>query len=812
MHTIAVVRYVSWLAVLGFSLVASAQITINVPADQPTIQQAIDAAANGDTVLVAPGTYHENISFNGKAITVKSSSGAPATVISGLGNDSAVTFAANEGPNSILDGFTVRGGSALDGGGIFISSSSPTVRSNVITQNFATHGGGIAVTGSGSPLVTGNLISNNSASDDGGGIAVFNISSTTGVIANNVIADNSANRGPGIYLSASERTPHLQNNTIINSVFLNASVATLMENNIIFVAGNTPPLVCGPLGTPTLIDNILFAADGTSNGELCPDLIGRSGNISADPLFVNPGRGDYHLAADSPAWNSGDSTAQGLPATDFDGNPRIQGPAVDRGAFEEANPPVLAQLTISPASFAFADQAVETTSPAQEFVLTNSGTVATQSMEVSTPDEFPQTNNCSSSLAVGDSCSVFVSFAPATARERQGVMKIFGNFGSQYPEAMLSGTGVARGKLSQTITFAALPDQTYGNPPFVTNATASSGLAVSFAAAGSCTVSGNVVTITTAGSCSITASQPGNDAFEPAPPVTQSFTIHKANQSILFSLPSSFPYGTSLTLEATASSGLPVSFSATGNCTVSGNTLSATAPGSCSVTASQAGDDRYEPASTTQSLVIAKGQQVIHWSAPAAIILGTPLTSTQLNATVTVTGAAPAGALSYTPAAGTILGPGAGQLLTVTAAETDFYASATASVQINVEYQSTGLCLGEPGHMILGKVNADGSSVFQSGSTVPVNFRVCDANGNSIGTAGAVRDFRLIQVVQGTVLNEVNEPVDANNPFTQFRWDPSDQQWVFQISTDGLAPNRTYYYQIALADGSSIFFRFGVQD
>jgi hypothetical protein len=55
--------------------------TINVPADQPTIQSAINAASNGDTVVVAPGTYTENINFLGKAITVESSKGAKVTTI-----------------------------------------------------------------------------------------------------------------------------------------------------------------------------------------------------------------------------------------------------------------------------------------------------------------------------------------------------------------------------------------------------------------------------------------------------------------------------------------------------------------------------------------------------------------------------------------------------------------------------------------------------------------------------------------------------------------------------------------------------------
>jgi hypothetical protein len=69
---------------------ASAQTIIHIPADQPTIQAGIDAAHNGDTVLVSPGTYYENIDFKGKAITVTSSAGAAVTTIDGGGNGPAV--------------------------------------------------------------------------------------------------------------------------------------------------------------------------------------------------------------------------------------------------------------------------------------------------------------------------------------------------------------------------------------------------------------------------------------------------------------------------------------------------------------------------------------------------------------------------------------------------------------------------------------------------------------------------------------------------------------------------------------------------
>ena len=87
------------------------------------------------------------------------------------------------------------------------------------------------------------------------------------------------------------------------------------------------------------------------------------------------------------------------------------------------------------------------------------------------------------------------------------------------------------GKTDQTIIFGALENKVLGDPDFVVNATASSGLAVSFAATGQCTVTDNTVHISGAGLCTITASQAGDSTFNPAPDVQQSFTI--ANASLI---------------------------------------------------------------------------------------------------------------------------------------------------------------------------------------------------------------------------------------------------------------------------------------
>ncbi|PYX62916.1 MAG: hypothetical protein DMG74_19000 [Acidobacteria bacterium] len=126
-------------------------------------------------------------------------------------------------------------------------------------------------------------------------------------------------------------------------------------------------------------------------------------------------------------------------------------------------------------------------------------------------------------------------------------------------------------------------------------------------------------------------------------------------------------------------------------------------------------------------------------------------------------------------------------------------------------FYSTGACLGSAGHTILQPINFTGDSVFpkKQGSTVPAKFRVCDANGNSIGTPDVVSNFLIYKIVNGTVITSPNETVDSTTPDSAFRW--TGDQWIFNISTKSYNGGSTYFFRVFLNDGTNIDFDFGLK-
>ena len=194
-----------------------------------SIQDDIDAASDGDTVLIQPGTYTGSINFKGKNIVVGSlflttgdTSYRSQTVIDANGNGSVVRFENDEGPGAELVGLTLTGGSAYEGGGIYIDNASPTLRMLNIAGNEATTcvegkvsvigvGGGIYMNSSEADL---NIVwlHGNSAEVSGGGIFCQTSSPNFRGVE---VMDNSAGDGGGIYLKAS--SPKMERMNIVNN-------------------------------------------------------------------------------------------------------------------------------------------------------------------------------------------------------------------------------------------------------------------------------------------------------------------------------------------------------------------------------------------------------------------------------------------------------------------------------------------------------------------------------------------------------------------------------------------------------------------
>ncbi len=299
------------------------------------------------------------------------------------------------------------------------------------------------------------------------------------------------------------------------------------------------------------------------------------------------------------------------------------------------------------------------------------------------------------------------------------------------------------GKLSQAITFAALANKTFGDAPFAVGATSDSGLPVSFGASGACTVSGSTVTLTGVGSCTVSADQAGDASYDPATTVSQSFSVAKGDQTIAFPTPGPQTYGTNVTLPATSSAGLPITYTVSGNCTVIGNALTFTGAGSCTVTASQSGDMNYNAATAvTQTFGIAKLAPAITWPVPAPITQGTPLGGTQLNATVgNIPGTSTpiGGTFVYNPSAGVVLGAGANVLsVSFVPDDTTNFTSSTAQVPIQVNGGNSNIAFAP----LANKTYGDAPFAVSATSTSPeaITFGAagaCTVGGNVVTITGA---------------------------------------------------------------------------
>ena len=280
-----------FLLVLGvFSTASVWAMDRNVPADFPSIQSALDAALDGDRVVVAPGRYYEVLRFPARNIHMTSSAGPALTTIDAQQNGTVMTFEGAPGRGAILEGFTLTNGLGSvgsKGGGVQMGQgASAVVRGNVIRQNRGSgNGDGVSMEYPLSPLIEGNDIHHNGSgpgwsSGGGGGIGVrgsacFSTSNCGVEILNNYIGNNYStthSSGGGIYFDGARA----------------AVISNVIEYNTASGRGGGLSSVSGG---PVRVENNLFHANwvvesggsGGSGGGIyliaCPDC--------ADHVIVN---------------------------------------------------------------------------------------------------------------------------------------------------------------------------------------------------------------------------------------------------------------------------------------------------------------------------------------------------------------------------------------------------------------------------------------------------------------------------------------------------------------------------------------------
>ena len=374
--------FVACLGILTPFLPAAAQAaTLAVPAQYATIQAGVNAAQNGDTVLVADGTYtgpgNVDIDFGGKNITVTSQHGAASTIIDCQGNgiNSHRGFYLHSGETSaVISGLTIENGSEngnsdSTGGAILSVSVGVTIQNCIIKNNTATKGGGIAnycqdgtitvsqctiinntvpnyegggiyneMGGSGLIQVEDCTVSaNRSSNGAGGGIANYNLSLGTISVTNCTLTKNTTSYGGGLFDFYLYNGPILVINCSItrntaqdgtgeyNSDSQNTTAASPIQltndifyNDVPLGSGSTHEITSYPGSTASVTVSHCDIQGGYAG----------TGNINADPKFVSTT--DFHLQPGSPCLGAG--TASGAPATDITGATRPNPPSI--GAYE----------------------------------------------------------------------------------------------------------------------------------------------------------------------------------------------------------------------------------------------------------------------------------------------------------------------------------------------------------------------------------------------------------------------------------------------------------------------------------------------
>lgn len=282
-------------------------------ADYTTIKEALAAAASGDTVLVADGTYtganNRTMDFDGKNIVLLSKSGAATTIIDCQNISHAFDISAGVDSSAVIQGFTIANGNGLGSkGGIYVYGSSPKIVECVIRDcGGAWNGGGIELREAPEPVVvSGCTFISNTAEYRGGGLCAID---TPVIIRDCLFYGNSITTmethisygGGGIYID-----PYPNGDAVVRSCTFagNTCTAEFGASDIHHQEGPTTVEHCilafgsgyrPAMGWLTLTHNVVFGNSGSDS------LTGsHSDNLFVDPLFCGMASDDYTLCSDSP--------------------------------------------------------------------------------------------------------------------------------------------------------------------------------------------------------------------------------------------------------------------------------------------------------------------------------------------------------------------------------------------------------------------------------------------------------------------------------------------------------------------------------
>ena len=324
-----------------------------------SIQAAVDAAQDGDEIVVAPGTYFENIMVEGKDITLRSSGGSEATIVTALNPNNAVVRIEGGNTDVIVDGFTLTGGthpnlglmyingsatvqvancvfadsatmgvsvqgnstvvvagcvfSQLSGTGALWSADTMTIADCTFVNNTAVAGGALYFSNNATPIITGCVFAGNNATTSIGG-AIYFSHGNDATVTNCVFIENEAIlAGGAIY--ASESNPMISNCTFSGNIGLGGAIFSdefsfpEIRNSILW--DNFPFQIYDSDSLTTVI----FC--NIEDGWEAP---GSFGVIDADPLFADAANGDYRLQAGSPCIDAGHNLGVLPDLVDLDGD------------------------------------------------------------------------------------------------------------------------------------------------------------------------------------------------------------------------------------------------------------------------------------------------------------------------------------------------------------------------------------------------------------------------------------------------------------------------------------------------------------